>query len=105
MTQREATSTEYLWVTGRSTPLSREPLRLQTVLPEAGGIDQTKTPNVPNPKHNVSVFYEGRIHDWDWKDGVLTYYTRILNLQDFQTALNGDEFVGGVWLRIEYASD
>ncbi len=56
----------------KKTRLERKPIRVATIIDEdefvrSGGV----------LAHNRSVFLEDRIHDWDWSDGWLRYYTRV----------------------------
>lgn len=58
--------------TGRvKVPLDRKPLRVATLLDEpmflATGCQM---------KHHYTVFLEDQHHDWDWKDGMLRYFSR-----------------------------
>ncbi len=57
--------------------LPREPLRVATLLNEAlfletgGGLAHWKT-----------VFLEDRVHDWNWREGVFRYYSRVASQAD-----------------------
>lgn len=57
--------------------LARSPVRVATLLNEAlfitsGGV----------LAHNKTVFLEDRIHDWDWRNEMLWYYTRVAQKAD-----------------------
>jgi hypothetical protein len=61
-------------------PLAREPQRVATIINEQaflvdGAMD-----------HNRTVFLEDRMHDWDWRNGFLTYYTRVAEVADIVIA-------------------
>lgn len=57
-------------------PLPRQPVRVATLLDEdAFKRDQFLI-------HNRTVFLEDRIHDWDWREGALRYYTRVADCAD-----------------------
>lgn len=50
--------------------LEREPIGVYTVVNE--GLFFVKHALV----HGQTVFFDDRMHDWNWSDGVLRYYTR-----------------------------
>ena len=52
-------------------PLQRQPVRVATLLDEEEFLKDKLM------RHNRTVFLEDRTHDWDWRNGNFTYYTRI----------------------------
>ena len=57
-------------------PLPRQPVRVATLLNEAEFMrDHLMV-------HHKTVFFEDRIHDWDWREGQFRYYTRIAERAD-----------------------
>lgn len=57
-------------------PLERKPLRVCTLLDEAEfSKDQALI-------HHLTVFFEDKMHDWDWRDGDFRYYTRVKESAD-----------------------
>lgn len=56
--------------------LARRPVRVATLLDEAGFMDGHFL------LHNKTVFLEDRVHDWDWTAGKFRYYTRIAQHAD-----------------------
>ncbi len=104
----------YFWVPeykeGRSDfrlPLPASPLRVQTVLShrrydtQTGELISSVDANDPGLKpslpadqggmevsHNFDVFLEDRVHDWQYRNGHLRYYSRINK--------------GGCWIRCEF---
>lgn len=71
----------------RILPHMREPKRLWTLIRESQGA----TPVLPYvPVHNQNAFLEDKIHDWNFANGKLRYYSRVVNAHE------------GVWLLLEY---
>lgn len=63
--------------TGRKAlPLPERPVRVATIIDESHFLE-TKI-----MKHNMNVFLEDRVHDWDWSEGKLWYYTRVAERAD-----------------------
>lgn len=57
-------------------PLARQPVRVATLVNEAEFMrDQLMV-------HHKTVFFEDRLHDWDWRDGQFRYYTRVAERAD-----------------------
>lgn len=57
-----------------SVPLAEKPVRLATLLNEEGFLkDQLMV-------HCKNCFLEDQVHDWDWSNGKLRYYTRVVEL-------------------------
>ena len=55
----------------RQIALSKQPSRVWTLFPDT-------THEVPmHVKHRENAFLESRLHDWDYRDGVLYYYSRV----------------------------
>lgn len=57
-------------------PLSRQPIRVATL------IDQEAFMRDQFMIHNRTVFFEDRVHDWNWQDGQFRYYTRVAEEAD-----------------------
>ena len=57
-------------------PLTRKPVRVGTL------INEEEFKRDQYLIHNRTVFFEDRIHDWDWKDGQFRYYTRVAEVAD-----------------------
>lgn len=53
------------------TALARCPIRVVTILNE-----KMLTDSGFLLLHNQTVFFEDKVHDWNWDDGALRYYTR-----------------------------
>lgn len=72
----------------RTITVHRKPDRVWTLL---GHSDRNRPPH-PRlvPVHGQTAFIEERVHDWAWKEGVLRYYSRVVDRRD------------GVWLLLEY---
>lgn len=60
----------------RKIPLARQPVRVATLVNEA------KFMRDHFMVHHKTVFFEDRLHDWDWRDGEFRYYTRIAEKAD-----------------------
>jgi hypothetical protein len=60
-----------------SMPLTEKPVRVATLINEPDFLERGG-----EMMHNKNVFLEDRFHDWDWKDGKFTYYTRIAEKAD-----------------------
>lgn len=85
---------EYFWVPAREqeygnilVQVPKETTRIQTCFRHT---DPEVKPDIDVPQHLVNVFYEDWMHDWNWRDGVLAYGSRVSD--------------GGVWIRCEYES-
>ena len=57
-------------------PLARQPVRVATLIDEADFLKEQTL------RHNQNVFLEDRLHDWDWRDGRFSYYTRVAERAD-----------------------
>lgn len=61
----------------RMIPMERKPVRVATIVShekfEASGHLMI---------HWETVFFEDRMHDWEWRDGQFRYYTRIAESAD-----------------------
>lgn len=57
-------------------PVEREPVRVATLVNEKAFNEDHEM------AHHQTVFFEDRIHDWDWADGKLRYYARNDEFQD-----------------------
>lgn len=79
---------EVHWVPeGRKIQLPEEPYRVWTLFEQ----DPTKTPSLPMvPVHNDGAFLEDKIHDWRFKNGTLSYYSRLIQ--------------HSVWILVEYTT-
>jgi hypothetical protein len=67
----------------RGVQLPRKPIRVGYLMDEAlfhqaGGLLE----------HDKTVFLDERLHDWDWQDGVFTYYSHALE-SDVMLAASG----------------
>lgn len=74
---RKVVSREVVWVPeSRKLPIEgdRLSLRVWTIL---GATDPNEKPEPFVPVHLENAFMEDRVHDWDLKGGVLSYYSRI----------------------------
>lgn len=60
-----------------SIPLEEKPVRVATLISEADLISSGG-----EMVHNQNVFLEDRIHDWDWRDGLFRYYSRVAEMAD-----------------------
>lgn len=60
----------------RKIPLTRQPIRVATLLNEAEFMHGYLM------VHHKTVFFEDRIHDWNWQDGQFRYYTRVAERAD-----------------------
>jgi hypothetical protein len=57
-------------------PLERKPVRVATLLNEAAFAEQHVM------EHLKTVFFEDRVHDWDWSEGKFRFYSRIAGPAD-----------------------
>jgi hypothetical protein len=57
--------------------LTEKPIRVATLIDEQNFLDRDG-----EMVHNQNVFLEDRTHDWDWRDGKFSYYTRIAEVAD-----------------------
>jgi hypothetical protein len=72
----------------RSIAVAKKPSTVWTLYTQRGEADR---PAIPfKPQHNVNAFLEDYVHDWEWANGKLRYYSRVVGAQD------------GVWLLLEY---
>lgn len=74
--------------TPKALPLSvaDEPKRIWTLFQH---VEKSEPPTLPFvPQHNLNAFLEDKTHDWNWKNGVLRYYSRVAG--------------SPVWLLLEY---
>jgi hypothetical protein len=73
----------------RKLSLAEKPYRVWTLyLPEHS--DKDITPTLPiRPLHNQNAFLEDQLHDWNWANGKLRYYSRVA--------------LDKVWILVEYA--
>ena len=56
--------------------LAEQPVRVATLIDEKAFLaDQFLV-------HNKTVFLEDRTHDWEWRDGLFRYYTRVAERAD-----------------------
>lgn len=69
-----------------SIELDEKPKLLWTLALERDGNKEPELPIIP--VHGRNAFLEDFVHDWNWSNGKLRYYSRISN--------------GGVWLLLEY---
>lgn len=66
----------------------QKPTRMWTLYPHR---DESQPPTFPYlPQHSVNAILEDRVHDWDWSNGKLRYYSRVVGAQE------------GVWLLLEW---
>ena len=66
--------------------VEEKPSRVWTLYEET---DPDREPELPiRPVHLRGAFLEDYVHDWNWKDGQMRYYTRVMP--------------GRVWLLLEY---
>lgn len=66
-------------------PLDRQPVRVATLLDEkAFNEDQYLI-------HMKTVFLEDRLHDWDWRNGLFRYYTRVADVADVLVIYETDD--------------
>jgi len=77
---------EVHWVPkDRRVPLSEKPYRVWTLYEH----DESSRPELPmTPRHNVNAFLEDQIHDWNYVQGKLVYYSRVTHSE--------------VWILVEY---
>lgn len=61
-------------VGGSTVALAREPIRVATLIHEADFMKEHLL------VHHKTVFLEDRMHDWDWSNGKLRYYSRVAGL-------------------------
>lgn len=59
-----------------SIPLARAPVKVATIIDEPAFKDGHYL------IHNGTVFLEDRMHDWQWRDGRFSYYTRVAERAD-----------------------
>jgi len=72
----------------RVVDFDQKPTRMWTLYPYT---DERHPPELPyQPQHLKNAFLEDRVHDWDWKNGKLRYYSRVVGAQE------------GVWLLLEF---
>lgn len=84
-----ATTQQVIWIPwdntvknftgGRPAPvlLASKPSRLYTII---GAQDEAVKPGLPiSPVHLSNVFCEDIVHDWNWRDGVLRYFSRVMD--------------------------
>lgn len=58
-------------------PMQREPIRVATI------VSHEKFEALGHLMiHWETVFFEDKIHDWEWRDGQFRYYTRIAEMAD-----------------------
>lgn len=67
--------------------LPREPLHVCTLLNEEAFNDGHVL------VHCRTVFWEDRMHDWDWRDGKFSYYTRTAERADVVVVYEAAEYV------------
>ena len=68
-----------------SVKMKFEPKRVWTLFHDIGGV----APSLPIvPRHHGNAFLEDRIHDWNWKNGLFRYGSRVAS--------------GKVWLLLEF---
>jgi len=56
-------------------PMTRKPVRVATLLNEAALQSSGYVLS-----HLTNVFLEDKVHDWDWNDGVFTYYSHAVEV-------------------------
>lgn len=58
-------------------PMERKPIRVATI------VSHEKFEELDHQMvHWVTVFFEDKMHDWDWRDGEFRYYTRVAETAD-----------------------
>ena len=69
----------------------KKPDRVWTLFrpPEGWPEEGPRLPIVPVHHHNA--FLEDYVHDWNWRDGIMRYYSRVT--------------IGRVWLLLEYKTE
>lgn len=66
-------------------PLPEKPIRVATLLDEAVFV------NTRILAHHETVFFEDRIHDWDWNNGMFRYYSRVADVADVVVVYEEDD--------------
>jgi len=76
---------ELVWIDGsKSAQLSECPQRVWTL--------QNQNPSLPiQPVHGRNAFLEDKVHDWDWKNSRIKYYSRLAECN--------------VWILVEFGQD
>jgi hypothetical protein len=56
-------------------PLDRKPKRVWTLYQAHGEDDLPELPM--RPQHGFNAFLEDFVHDWNWRNGMFRYYSRV----------------------------
>lgn len=76
---------QLVWIDGsRRAELEECPDRVWTL--------QNQNPSLPiDPLHGKNAFLEDKVHDWDWGNGKIRYYSRLAE--------------SNVWILVEYRDE
>ena len=66
-------------------PLERQPIRVATLMDEKAFNEDHYL------IHLKTVFLEDRMHDWEWRDGLFRYYTRVADVADVLVVYETEE--------------
>jgi hypothetical protein len=58
--------------------VARKPIRVATLIDEQKFIESGN-----EWIHNKTLFLEDKVHDWDWIDGVLQYYSHAVGVGEY----------------------